>query len=285
MAQFTGTGSLILGGTEQKVYDCEFVGAGVLVAGGYDVLISGCLFQNQAGIVFLDGTQTQISHNMFSGQNTSILLDDNASVDTLVITDNRFEVNVALDGNDVYLGGLLFADNQGYGGDVIGLVGDYITVQDNRFIGGGDIFVDGAVFYLQIIGNAVDGDIVARGFPDEDGGVGGLIANNHLQGGRIEVHDFHYMDVIDNLVLYSTDACIIVAGDTSDVTVRGNHLDDPGASSPSVIGVDIQDSTVVDTWVVLNRFGPGLGTAISDAGTGTSTTVSVGSAGDNYDAT
>ena len=271
---------------EDVLFGANDIEAAILVDGGYAVLITGCLFQhNGVAVLFLDGYQTQISHNMFSGQNTSIRLDENASVDTLVITDNRFQVNTLLDGNGVYLGGLLFADNQGYGGDVVGLVGDYITVQDNRWIGGGDIIVDGSFIYLQITGNSTDGSIMVSGYPDESGGRGGLIGLNQIQGGHIEVHDFHFMDVIDNLVLYPDDACIIIAGACEDITVRGNHLDDPGASSPSAVGVDIQDSTVVDTWVVLNRFGPGLATAISDSGTNTSTSVSVGSAGDNYDAT
>lgn len=265
---------------EDVFFGANDIETAILVDGGYAVLISGCLFQHTGvAVLFLDGYQAQISHNMFSGQNTSIRLDENASVDTLVITDNRFEVNTLLDGNGVYLGGLLLADNQGYGGDVVGLVGDYITVQDNRWIGGGDIIVDDSFIYLQITGNSTDGSIIATG------GRGGLIGLNQTQGGHIEVHDFDFMDVIDNLVLYPDDACIIIAGVCEDITVRGNHLDDPGASSPSAVGVDIQDSTVVDTWVVLNRFGPGLATAISDSGTNTSTSVSVGSAGDNYDAT
>lgn len=268
-------------GASATIEDVTFAAGdeAIRIQSGFDITITDCgIFAG--GIVFERGYQTAIIANTFIGAFDAITFEND--VDTIQVVGNRFQTSGIIQGDDKYIGGLLFSTNLGYGGSLDGLVGDYITITNNRFIGGADINITGAFIQLLIDGNAIEGRIVAHGDPD---GLGGRISNNYIEYGSIEVHDFNVMDVTDNTVLFSTGACIIVAGASTGVTVKGNHLDDPGASSPTVVGVDIQDATVVNTWVVLNRFGPGLATAISDSGTNTSTSVSVGSAGDNYDAT
>lgn len=256
----------------------------IRIQSGFDITISDCLF-SACGIVFESGYQTAIIGNTFSGFFTAITFE--GDVDTVQVVANRFQSTSIIEGGNNYIGGLLFADNIGYGGSLNDLAGDYITILDNRFIGGGEINIVGAGFFVNVQGNTLDASINLTGLGDqEDYRAGGQISNNYLEFGSIVVNDYDLLDIFDNTILFpAAGAGIVVAGVSEGVTIKGNRIDDPGASPPSAVGVDIQDATVTNAWVVLNRFGPGLAAAISDSGTNTSTSVSVGSAGDNYDAT
>src|SRR5690606_30726884 len=127
----------------------------------------------------------------------------------------------------------------------------YITILDNRFIGGGEINIVGAGFFVNVQGNTLDASINLTGLGDqEDYRAGGQISNNYLEFGSIVVNDYDLLDIFDNTILFpAAGAGIVVAGVSEGVTIKGNRIDDPGASSPSAVGVDIQDATVTNAWV------------------------------------
>lgn len=263
MAQFEGSGKLIVDGTGQKVLDLRFTNTVRLTLDGANsVEISGCTFDSSSGIVQASASsQVQVHDNLNSGgtfidgggfANDEWQITDNINVGNqgcvnmkahlIVIADNHF--NTPASGETVGYAVELTGDAFAYG----------VTVRDNVTVSCG-IYVEAVVGAVSISGNQMVDFDESHGIHLVD------CSNAVVRGNNLKVFAMTADDTFDG---------IHVEGNSDNNMIFDNLIET--VADQLRYGVNIADSTCDNNIVVGNNLGPvadyGTG-ALNNAGTGT----------------
>ena len=285
MAVFAGTGSLILRGTEQKVYDCEFVGGSGLVAdSAFNADIKSCLFWFGSAGITIDATQHVRISDSYFGEPITI---DGNSLGT-IITNNTFDATtgIAL----IATQRLVIVGNRSSGVLVAGNTSGPLTVVGNQVYTTGGYVIDVAIDATHSV--AISDNTISQGSIRVDGSAIGGRTNVAITGNTIRGPSEHGIHLIfadratiggnniasgagvtfDGIIVEDSDG---VLTDHNQITVLpGGSLrygiNVAGGDDNIVVGNNLGASTDYDT------------APIGDSGTNTVLTYPGGTYGDNF---